>query len=40
VVSASRHAAIAQAYLDLLLSREGQAVLARYGFLPPPAGIR
>jgi molybdate transport system substrate-binding protein len=36
VVAASKHADIAQAYLDLLLSREGRAVLARHGFLPPP----
>ena len=40
IVAASKHVAIAQVYLDLLLSREGQAVLARYGFLPPPTGIR
>ncbi len=29
---------LAQAFLDLLVSREGQAVLARLGFLPPPVG--
>jgi molybdate transport system substrate-binding protein len=40
VIAASKHAAIARAYLDLLLSREGQAALARYGFSPPPAGLR
>jgi molybdate transport system substrate-binding protein len=40
VVAASKHSTVAQAYLDLLLSRAGQAVLARYGFLPPPAGLR
>jgi molybdate transport system substrate-binding protein len=37
VVAGSKHAAIAQAYLDLLTSREGQSVLGRFGFLPPPA---
>jgi molybdate transport system substrate-binding protein len=40
VVAGTRHAALAQAFADLLLSREGQAVLARYGFQPPPAGAR
>jgi molybdate transport system substrate-binding protein len=40
VVAASRQAAIAQAFLDLLMSRDGQAVLGRFGFLPPPAGVR
>jgi molybdate transport system substrate-binding protein len=40
VVAGSRHAAIAQAYLDLLLSRDGQVVLGRFGFLPPPTGAR
>jgi molybdate transport system substrate-binding protein len=36
----AKQATLAQAYLDLLLSREGQAVLARLGFQPPPAGAR
>jgi len=40
LVAGARHPAIAQAYVDLLLSRDGQAVLARFGFLPPPAGMR
>jgi molybdate transport system substrate-binding protein len=35
VVIGARHAALAQAFLDLLVSREGQAVLARLGFRPP-----
>ena len=40
VVAASRQSALAQAFLDLLLSRGGQGVLGRFGFLPPPAGVR
>ena len=40
VVVGAKQAAIAQAYLDLLTSREGQTVLGRLGFLPPPAGTR
>ena len=40
VVAGAKHPAVAQAYVDLLLSRDGQAVLARFGFLPPPAGVR
>src|SRR5262245_17053776 len=40
VVTDAKHATLAQAYLDLLLSREGQTVLARLGFQPPPAGAR
>ena len=40
VVAGAKHSAIAEAYVDLLLSRDGQAVLARFGFLPPPAGVR
>jgi molybdate transport system substrate-binding protein len=40
VVAASKHAALAQVYLDLLTSAEGRAVLARLGFQPPPAGVR
>jgi molybdate transport system substrate-binding protein len=40
LVAGARQPAIAQAYVDLLLSRDGQAVLARFGFLPPPAGMR
>jgi molybdate transport system substrate-binding protein len=40
VVTGARQAALAQAFLDLLVSRDGQATLARYGFQPPPAGVR
>jgi molybdate transport system substrate-binding protein len=40
VVAASRQRGPAQAFIDLLLSRDGQAVLARHGFQPPPAGLR
>ena len=40
VVAGARQAALAQAFLDLLVSRDGQATLARFGFQPPPAGIR
>jgi molybdate transport system substrate-binding protein len=40
VVSGARQAALAQAFVDLLLSREGQATLGRLGFQPPPAGVR
>src|SRR5215813_9251309 len=37
VVAASKHPAVAQAFIDLLVSQDGQAVLARLGFLPPRA---
>ncbi len=30
------HAALAQGFVDLVLSAEGQAVLQEHGFLPPP----
>jgi molybdate transport system substrate-binding protein len=40
VVAGTKQGALAQAFIDLLVSREGQAVLARHGFLPPPAGVR
>ena len=40
VVAGAKQAAMAQAYLDLLTGREGQSVLGRLGFLPPPAGTR
>jgi len=40
VVAASKHAAIARAFVDLLTSRDGQQGLARFGFLPPPPGVR
>src|SRR5919108_1659133 len=35
VVKDSRHAALAQAFVDLLVGPEGRAVLGRLGFLPP-----
>jgi molybdate transport system substrate-binding protein len=35
-VKASRAQERAQAFVDLVLSAEGQQVLGRYGFLPPP----
>lgn len=38
VLRDAAHPALAAAFLDRLLSREGQAVLARFGFEPPPAG--
>lgn len=39
VVAASKHQAIAQAFIDLLVGREGQAVLSRMGFqLPAGSG--
>jgi len=40
VVAASRQAALAQAFLDLLASPPGRTVLSRFGFQPPPAGAR
>ena len=40
VVTGAKQAALAQAFLDLLVSREGQAALARFGFQPPPGGTR
>jgi ABC-type Fe3+ transport system substrate-binding protein len=40
VVAGARRAALGQAYIDLLMSREGQSVLGRLGFLPPPVGTR
>ena len=40
VVAASKQAALARAFLDLLGSPEGRAVLARFGFQPPPVGAR
>jgi molybdate transport system substrate-binding protein len=32
----SRHSRLGRAFIDLLVSREGQAVLRRHGFQPPP----
>jgi molybdate transport system substrate-binding protein len=36
VVASSRHPALGRAFVDLLASAEGQAVLRRLGFRPPP----
>jgi molybdate transport system substrate-binding protein len=36
VVAGARHARLAQAFIDLLVSAEGRAVLQRHGFQPPP----
>lgn len=40
VVAASRQAPLARAFLDLLDSAAGRAVLSRFGFQPPPPGVR
>jgi molybdate transport system substrate-binding protein len=40
VVTGAKQAALAQAFLDLLVGRDGRAVLAKFGFQPPPAGVR
>jgi molybdate transport system substrate-binding protein len=40
VVTSTRQAALARAFVDLLASREGAALLARYGFQPPPPNAR
>jgi molybdate transport system substrate-binding protein len=40
VIAASKQHALAQAFINLLIGREGQAVLARLGFQPPPPGVR
>lgn len=40
VVKASKQPALAQAFIDLLVSAGGQAVLSRLGFQPPPPGVR
>src|SRR5437667_357813 len=37
MVRESRHKALAQAFIDALLSASGQAVLRRFGFLPATA---
>jgi molybdate transport system substrate-binding protein len=36
-VKASGHGSQAQAFMDLVLSEQGQQVLKSYGFLPPPS---
>jgi molybdate transport system substrate-binding protein len=40
VVAGAKQTALAQAFLDLLVSRDGLAVLGRFGFQPPPATPR
>ena len=40
VIAASAHHALAQAFIDLLLSQEGRSVLSRLGFQPLPGGSR
>jgi len=40
VVAGAKQAALARAFRDLLVSRDGRATLARFGFQPPPAGTR
>jgi molybdate transport system substrate-binding protein len=40
VVAGARQAPLAQAFIDLLVSREGQAILQKHGFQPAPAGTR
>jgi molybdate transport system substrate-binding protein len=40
VVVGAKQPVIAQAFLDLLVSRDGQAVLAKHGFQPPAPGVR
>jgi len=39
-VTGSRHPALAAAFVDALAGREGQVILRRLGFQPPPAGAR
>src|SRR5215470_3344757 len=40
VVAGAKQAALAQAFIDLLVSREGLAVLQKHGFQPPLAGVK
>ena len=40
VVASSKQPALGRAFIELLASAEGQAVLARLGFQPPPPGAR
>jgi molybdate transport system substrate-binding protein len=40
VVTGSRQPALGRAFIELLLSPEGRAVLVRLGFQPPPPGAR
>ena len=40
VVAGAKQPALGQAFLDLLGSPQGRAVLSRFGFQPPPTGAR
>jgi molybdate transport system substrate-binding protein len=40
VVASATQPALARAFIELLVSSEGQAVLARLGFQPPPPAVR
>jgi molybdate transport system substrate-binding protein len=40
VLAGSKQPELARAFLDLLVSERGRAVLARFGFQPPPLGSR
>jgi molybdate transport system substrate-binding protein len=40
VVKDSRQPALARAFIDLLMTREGQSALSRLGFQLPPSGLR
>jgi molybdate transport system substrate-binding protein len=40
VVAGSRQPVLAREFVDMLVSREGQGVLGRHGFLPGPVGTR
>jgi molybdate transport system substrate-binding protein len=40
MVAGAKQAALAQAFLELLVGREARAVLARFGFQPPPGTAR
>jgi molybdate transport system substrate-binding protein len=40
VVAGARQPGLAQAFLDVLVGRDGQATLGRLGFQPPPPGAR
>ena len=40
IIAASRHPALAQAFMDRLLGPAGQQILARWGFQPPLGSSR
>ena len=40
LVKDSRQPALARAFIDLLVSRDGRSVLSRFGFQPPASGSR